>query len=185
VYTHARWTTHGLPIATISVGQPGEVRKLHASQNAQTEVMLLAVMSRAHMQRRSPLDVITRDRLSVFQTSFDDIPTPRACMRNVRLYAGPFARPDRSRLCSVHPTRKIRTLSSRRVFTSSVIMSQKAEVLGSEEYKTDAKWLKLENIKWKDQSGKEVGVYRVSAQCGTDRSAIGRSQIGQIGPRLA
>ncbi|KAK1927689.1 putative phosphoribosyl-ATP diphosphatase [Papiliotrema laurentii] len=36
-------------------------------------------------------------------------------------------------------------------------MSQKPEILSVEEYKTDAKWLKLENIKWKDQTGKERG----------------------------
>ena len=35
-------------------------------------------------------------------------------------------------------------------------MVQKPEILGAEEYKTDAKWLKLENIKWKDETGKEV-----------------------------
>ncbi|OCF75136.1 ADP-ribose pyrophosphatase [Kwoniella mangroviensis CBS 8886] len=32
---------------------------------------------------------------------------------------------------------------------------QEPEILSVEEYKTDAKWLKLENIKWKDQEGKE------------------------------
>nr|XP_031858748.1 uncharacterized protein CI109_005843 [Kwoniella shandongensis]KAA5525820.1 hypothetical protein CI109_005843 [Kwoniella shandongensis] len=33
--------------------------------------------------------------------------------------------------------------------------SQKPEIVSTEEYKTDAKWLKLEKIKWKDQEGKE------------------------------
>ncbi|WVQ85278.1 hypothetical protein IAT38_007443 [Cryptococcus sp. DSM 104549] len=33
--------------------------------------------------------------------------------------------------------------------------AQQPEILGTEEYKTDAKWLKLEKIKWKDQDGKE------------------------------
>ncbi|WWC88013.1 uncharacterized protein L201_002915 [Kwoniella dendrophila CBS 6074] len=33
--------------------------------------------------------------------------------------------------------------------------AQEPAILGIEEYKTDAKWLKLENIKWKDQEGKE------------------------------
>lgn len=33
---------------------------------------------------------------------------------------------------------------------------QKPEILGTEELKTEAKFLKLERIKWKDQEGKEV-----------------------------
>ncbi|KAK8865728.1 hypothetical protein IAR55_000874 [Kwoniella newhampshirensis] len=33
--------------------------------------------------------------------------------------------------------------------------SQEPEILSVEEYETDAKWLKLEKIKWKDQEGKE------------------------------
>jgi ADP-ribose pyrophosphatase len=35
---------------------------------------------------------------------------------------------------------------------------QNPQVLGKEELKTEAKWLKLERIKWKDQEGKEVCV---------------------------
>jgi hypothetical protein len=35
-------------------------------------------------------------------------------------------------------------------------MSQKPEIISVEEFKTDAKWLKLESIKYKDQTGKEV-----------------------------
>ena len=37
-------------------------------------------------------------------------------------------------------------------------MSGKPQILGSEELKTDAKWLKLERTKWKDEEGKEVGL---------------------------
>jgi len=33
--------------------------------------------------------------------------------------------------------------------------SQEPQILGKEELKTEAKWLKLEKIKWKDQEGKE------------------------------
>lgn len=33
---------------------------------------------------------------------------------------------------------------------------QKPEILGTEELKTEAKWLKLERINWKDEEGKEV-----------------------------
>ena len=36
-------------------------------------------------------------------------------------------------------------------------MSQKAQVLGTEEAKVDGvKWLRMEKIKWKDEDGKEV-----------------------------
>ncbi|TYJ55857.1 hypothetical protein B9479_003380 [Cryptococcus floricola] len=37
----------------------------------------------------------------------------------------------------------------------SAQQAQQPEILGTEEYKTDAKWLKLEKINWKDQDGKE------------------------------
>ncbi|RSH92650.1 hypothetical protein EHS25_008095 [Saitozyma podzolica] len=38
---------------------------------------------------------------------------------------------------------------------SSSSHPQPPEVIGTEELKTEAKWLKLERIKWKDQEGKE------------------------------
>jgi ADP-ribose pyrophosphatase len=34
--------------------------------------------------------------------------------------------------------------------------AQKAEIINTQELKTEAKWLKLEKINWKDQDGKEV-----------------------------
>lgn len=36
--------------------------------------------------------------------------------------------------------------------------AQKPQILGTDELKTEAKWLKLENIRWKDQDGKEVSL---------------------------
>lgn len=44
-----------------------------------------------------------------------------------------------------------------RTMVSKSKSSQKPENLKTEEYKTDAKWLKLEKINWKDQDGKQVG----------------------------
>jgi hypothetical protein len=42
-------------------------------------------------------------------------------------------------------------------------MSSKSQprILGREELKTDSKWLKLENIKWEDEDGKEVSHSRI------------------------
>lgn len=72
-----------------------------------------------------------------------------------------------------------------RTMVSESKSSQKPENLKTEEYKTDAKWLKLEKINWKDQDGKQVGlvlclvmplltvmVYR----------GCGKLPIGRIGP---
>jgi hypothetical protein len=39
---------------------------------------------------------------------------------------------------------------------SSSSKAQQPEILSTEELKTDAKWLKMEKINWKDQDGKEV-----------------------------
>ena len=64
-------------------------------------------------------------------------------------------------------------------------MSHKPEIISIEEYKTEAKWLKLENIKWKDQTGKEVSMisYLPSgiAQYALICREGGRSQIGRRG----
>lgn len=40
----------------------------------------------------------------------------------------------------------------------------KPEILGVDELKTEAKWLKLERIRWRDQEGKEVGTDLISGQ---------------------
>ncbi|ODN84249.1 hypothetical protein, variant 2 [Cryptococcus amylolentus CBS 6039] len=48
------------------------------------------------------------------------------------------------------PRQHIRTMTKQ-----SAQQAQQPEILGTEEYKTDAKWLKLEKINWKDQDGKE------------------------------
>jgi ADP-ribose pyrophosphatase len=34
--------------------------------------------------------------------------------------------------------------------------TQEPEIVNRQELKTDAKWLKMEKINWKDQDGKEV-----------------------------
>jgi len=34
--------------------------------------------------------------------------------------------------------------------------AQKPKILNREELKTEAKWLKMEKVNWKDQDGKEV-----------------------------
>jgi hypothetical protein len=36
--------------------------------------------------------------------------------------------------------------------------AQKPEIINREELKTEAKWLKMEKINWKDQDGKEVAL---------------------------
>lgn len=43
-------------------------------------------------------------------------------------------------------------------------MSSKSQprILGREELKTESKWLKLENIKWQDEDGKEVSQSPIS-----------------------
>jgi hypothetical protein len=61
-------------------------------------------------------------------------------------------------------------------------MSQKPEILSVEEYKTDAKWLKLENIKWKDQTGKEVGI-NLDAWTVLIHRENGKRLTGRRGPR--
>ena len=40
--------------------------------------------------------------------------------------------------------------------------AQKAQIINREELKTEAKWLKMEKINWKDQDGKEVGLLPLS-----------------------
>jgi len=39
-------------------------------------------------------------------------------------------------------------------------MSTKAQITSRQEYKTDAKFMKLEKIDWKDEDGKEVRLLR-------------------------
>jgi hypothetical protein len=36
--------------------------------------------------------------------------------------------------------------------------AQKPKIINREELKTEAKWLKMEKINWKDQDGKEVAL---------------------------
>jgi hypothetical protein len=37
--------------------------------------------------------------------------------------------------------------------------AQKPKIINREELKTEAKWLKMEKINWKDQDGKEVAMF--------------------------
>lgn len=59
---------------------------------------------------------------------------------------------------------------------------QEPEILDVEDYKTDARWLKLQRIKWRDQEGKEV-----SSGSGDDAhdSAFGRLRTARRGQGAA
>jgi len=48
--------------------------------------------------------------------------------------------------------------------------AQKPEIINRQELKTDAKWLKMEKINWKDQDGKEVSHYFQVAAMDADSS---------------
>lgn len=61
----------------------------------------------------------------------------------------PFSSPLFLTSTAISAVRVSRTMSS-----SS--KAQQPEILSTEELKTDAKWLKMEKINWKDQDGKEV-----------------------------
>lgn len=55
---------------------------------------------------------------------------------------------------------------------SSSSVAQQPEILNKEELKTEAKWLKLEKINWKDQDGKEVSLCLLWADQGRNLIAI-------------
>lgn len=105
------------------------------------------------------------------------------------------------RFCLHQTSRTIKTtlLSQPRAFISHSIIiaqlsrtmvsesksSQKPENLKTEEYKTDAKWLKLEKINWKDQDGKQVGLILCLAMPALTVMVYreyGKLPIGRIGP---
>jgi len=48
--------------------------------------------------------------------------------------------------------------------------AQKPEIINRQELKTDAKWLKMEKINWKDQDGKEVSHCLQAAAVDADSS---------------
>ncbi|OXG85189.1 ADP-ribose pyrophosphatase [Cryptococcus neoformans Gb118] len=91
------------------------------------------------------------------------------------------------RFCLHQTSRTIKTtlLSQPRAFISHSIIiaqlsrtmvsesksSQKPENLKTEEYKTDAKWLKLEKINWKDQDGKQR-VWEVANRANRPKSGV-------------
>ena len=57
---------------------------------------------------------------------------------------------------STCPLPRIRTcIAAARAFNMSS-SKQQPEILGTDELKTEAKWLKMERIRWKDEDGKEV-----------------------------
>lgn len=57
---------------------------------------------------------------------------------------------------------RFRSIGSITVRTMSSA-AQKPEIINREELKTEAKWLKMEKINWKDQDGKEVSCCRYTA----------------------
>ena len=77
--------------------------------------------------------------------------------------------------------RSKRTMSS----PSKQQSPQKPQILGTDELKTEAKWLKLEKIRWKDQEGKEVCYNSTDVRMGSirteadDISELGRSQTAR------
>jgi hypothetical protein len=64
-----------------------------------------------------------------------------------------------SRITSSVLNQLIRTpnLRSRHVYARAMSSkTSKPEILGTDDLKAEAKWLKLQKIRWKDQEGKEV-----------------------------
>ena len=61
------------------------------------------------------------------------------------------------RQASVLTSPLLRNPSFLRLSRTMSSKNQQPEILGTEELKTEAKWLKMERIRWKDQEGKEVG----------------------------
>lgn len=62
---------------------------------------------------------------------------------------------------------------------------QEPQILGTDDLKTEAKWLKMQKIRWRDQEGKDVGshshVYALNCKGGKERlicySEYGKSRI--------
>ena len=55
--------------------------------------------------------------------------------------------------------------------------AQKPEIINRQELKTDAKWLKMEKINWKDQDGKEVSLcFQVAAMDADSSEGMGMCQ---------
>lgn len=66
---------------------------------------------------------------------------------------------------------------------SSSSVAQKPEIISKEELKTDAKWLKMEKINWKDQDGKEVSRLVGSWDCDLMSRECGNAPTGLLGPK--
>lgn len=107
----------------------------------------------ARLRRRPPPDVITHEREHALVLLQRCLFVSWPCMRYLNPFSSSFVAVRPAANCSPTIVNCLRVL--RGLHTSSS-MVQKPEILGAEEYKTDAKWLKLENIKWKDETGKEV-----------------------------
>lgn len=136
-----------------------------------------------HLQFHCVIDVIGLSTHTSFISSFSKTVYPislRTSNHILTSYTSVLPRLDRGikeagymRFCLHQTSQIIKTtsVSQSRVFIPHFIIStrlsrtmvskskssQKPENLKTEEYKTDAKWLKLEKINWKDQDGKQVG----------------------------
>lgn len=90
------------------------------------------------------------------------------------------AKPALVRLCAN------RSLPRQYAHIMSASSHPQPEIIGTEELKTEAKWLKLERIKWKDQEGKEVGTVEVRSllfcrlMLNVTHSGSGRSPIERL-----
>lgn len=62
--------------------------------------------------------------------------------------------------------------------------AQKPKIVNREELKTEAKWLKMEKINWKDQDGKEVAILSCAEISKLMRRGYGNVLIGPRGPKL-
>jgi hypothetical protein len=62
--------------------------------------------------------------------------------------------------------------------------AQKPKIINREELKTEAKWLKMEKINWKDQDGKEVATFTMSVELELTSRGYGNVLIDLQGLKL-
>ena len=63
--------------------------------------------------------------------------------------------------------------------------AQKPKIINREELKTEAKWLKMEKINWKDQDGKEVALSSLTERFELMSRGYGNVLIDLQDPKLA
>jgi len=85
------------------------------------------------------------------------------------------------RFKSTYPTFRPITQASTRAMSSE---AQKPKIINREELKTEAKWLKMEKINWKDQDGKEVAILSCAEISNLMSRGYGNVLIGPRGPKL-